>query len=282
MLPAGIAGRLNGNGHFWQLGKNGLFGSEHQFGCQSVWHGRAENQGIDPGSFSAQRAADGAVSPSGGKAMLAEEKKISFDRNYAEEVYRKYNEGKSVDDSAVVADLKVQFAGKRILLVAPGKSLKNAMEEIRKLALMEDVISIGLNSTMDIDFDYLLTTRTDIYTQAVADGKNVIAPSSVSKGGRGNVRILNYANWIEAGDQTHDSSAVIATKLLQFCGVREILLAGFDGFSANINDNYYDPNLRRPVAAEQAEKRNSYYKDFFARVRQSGVQVEFVTPSVYA
>ena len=213
--------------------------------------------------------------------MLAEEKKISFDRNYAEEVYRKYNECKLVDDSADVADLKAEFDGKRILLVAPGKNAGNALVKIRELASLDDVVSIGLNSTLDIDFNYLLTTRMDIYTQAVADGKNVIVPSSVSKGGRGNVRILNYANWIEVDDQTYDSSAVIAIKLLQFCGVTEILLAGFDGFSSNINDNYSDPNMRRPVTAEQAVKRNSYYKDLFKRVRQSGTRLAFITPSLY-
>lgn len=213
--------------------------------------------------------------------MIAEEKKISFDREYAEEVYRTYNECKSVDDCSVVADLKAEFAGKRILLVAPGKSVGDALEKIREVASEDNVISIGLNSTLDIDFNYLLTTRTDIYLQAVADGKDIIVPSSVSKGGRGNVKILNYANWIEVDDQTHDSSSVIAMKLLQSCGVSEILLAGFDGFSVNINDNYYDPNMRRPVSAEQAERRNAYYKNLIDRVRQSGVQVEYITPSLY-
>lgn len=214
--------------------------------------------------------------------LLEEEKKISFDQNYAEEVYRKYNERKSVDDSTAVSELKAEFFGKRILLVAPGKTVGGAMDKIRELASLDDVVSIGLNSILEVEFNYLLTTRADIYAQAVADGKNIIVPSSVTKGGRGNVRILNYANWIEVDEQTHDSSAVIAMKLLQFCGVSEILLVGFDGFSANINDNYYDPNMRRPVSAEQAQRRNAYYKNLFLRVRQSGIVVKFITPSAYA
>lgn len=213
--------------------------------------------------------------------MIAEEKKISFDRDYAEEVYRTYNESKAVDDSGVVSDLKAEFGGKKILLVAPGKSVGEAIERIRDLAVRDDVITIGLNSTLDFDFDYLLTTRTDIYAQAVADGKSVIVPSSVSKGGRGNVKILNYGNWIEVDERTHDSSSVIVLKLLQACEVTEILLAGFDGFSVNINNNYYDPNMRRPVNAEQVERRNAYYKGLIGRVRESGVKIEFITPSLY-
>lgn len=109
----------------------------------------------------------------------------------------------------------------------------------------------------------------------------MIVPSNVSKGGRGNVKVLNYVNWIEIDESTHDSSSVIAFKLLQMCGVKTILLAGFDGFSANINDNYYDTNLRRPVTVEQAEKRNAYYKNLIERVAKHGVSVEFITPSRY-
>ena len=213
--------------------------------------------------------------------MIEEKKKISFDKKYAEELYRQYNESKAVNDSSVVADLKLEFAGKRILLVAPGKSVGEAMDKIKQLAAQDDVIAIGLNSTIDLKFNYLLTTRADIYAQAVSDGKSIIVPSSVSKGGRGNVKILNYANWIEVDERTHDSSSVIALKLLQICGVTEIMLAGFDGFTVNINDNYYDPNMRRPVNAEQAERRNAYYKNLISRVRDSGIKITFVTNSLY-
>lgn len=213
--------------------------------------------------------------------MIAEEKKISFDKNYAEKLYRQYNESKAVDDSTIVEDLKSEFNGKTILLVAPGKSVGDAIEQIKEYASKDNVIAIGLNSTLDIDFDYLLTTRSDIYDQAVASGKNIIVPSSVSKGGRGNVKILNYANWIEVDERTHDSSSVIALKLIQACGVKLILLAGFDGFSVNINDNYYDPNMRRPVNSEQAERRNNYYKGLIKKIADTGVDIKFVTPSLY-
>ena len=213
--------------------------------------------------------------------MIAEEKKISFDREYAEELYRRYNEEKAVDDSAVVADLRAEFSGKRVLLVAPGKSVGEALDKITLLSKNEDVITIGLNSTLNLAFDYMLTTRSDIYIQALSEGKRIIVPSSVSKGGRGDVKILNYANWIEVDERTHDSSSVIALNLLQACGVKDVMLAGFDGFSVNINENYYDPNMRRPVNAEQAERRNAYYKGLIGRVRAKGIKVEFVTPSLY-
>lgn len=213
--------------------------------------------------------------------MIAPEKKISFDSNYAEEIYRQYNECKAVEDDSVVAELKDELKGKRVLLVAPGKSIGNALELVKDILSDTSVISIGLNSTIDLGFNYLLTTRSDSYEDALVMGKSIIVPSNVSKGGRGNVKVLNYAKWIEVDKRTHDSSTVIILNLLAACGVDEIILAGFDGFSVDINENYFDPNMRRPVSAEQVEERNKYYKQFFANKRKMGMNIKFITPSKY-
>lgn len=212
--------------------------------------------------------------------MIAAEKKISFDKNYAEEIYRQYNESKSIDDSLAVSELRTVFSGKRVLLVAPGKRIGEAMRTIEKLAAEEDIVTIGLNTQLPFN-DFLLTTRKDIYDDAVAAGRNIIVCSNVSKGGRGNVKVLNYSNWIEVDERTQDSSSVIALNLLKACDVKQVLLAGFDGFSANINENYYDPNMRYPVSEEQAKRRNRFYREFIGRIRGNGVQITFVTPSAY-
>lgn len=213
--------------------------------------------------------------------MIEEEKKISFDREYAEEMYRLYNVSKSVDDHSVVAELKNIFDGKCILLIAPGKSILEARDVIERYLKDENIISIGLNLTTDIEVDYLLITRQDVYRSALCAGKNIIVTSNVSKGGRGHVKVLDYENWIEIGEKTYDSSSVIALNLIKACGVKEVFLAGFDGFSSDINKNYADPNLRRPVTAKQAEQRNTYYKEFMDQMRTSGLQLTFITPSRY-
>ena len=215
-------------------------------------------------------------------SMIDESKKISFDKNYAEELWRSYNESKQVDDSGVVAELKTVFANKRVLLVAPGKSIASYKEKIDNIIKEEDVLSIGLNLTDPFDMDYMMTTRQDVYESAVAAGKTVITTSNVSKGARGKIKILNYKNWIEISDgRTHDSSSVITLNLLKACGVKEIMLAGFDGFMVNINENYSDPNLRRPVTVEQVERRNNYYKKFIGELSKAGINVSFITPSKY-
>lgn len=214
-------------------------------------------------------------------ALVTPDKKISFDRDYAETLYRQYNENKAVDDGNTVAELKALFEGKIIFLVAPGKSIIHEKDKIESICRMENTVTIGLNTVLDIN-DWLLATRKDIYDKAVAEGQNVIVCSNISKGGRGNIKVLNYSNWIEIDEKTHDSSLVIAFNLLKACGVRDVLMAGFDGFSGNINENYYDPDMRRPANFEQIDARNKYNKQFIEKNRGLGMNIRFVTPSRYA
>lgn len=214
-------------------------------------------------------------------SRITEDKKNSFDKKYAEELYWKYNSNQAVDDTKVVERLSIEFKDKKILLVAPGKNILEVKDRIYELCEKEEYITIGLNVILDFDFDYILTTREDIYTRLVSEGKTVIVPSNVSRERGDNILLINYSNWIEVDERTHDSSSVIALKLLKSCGVKEILLAGFDGFSVNINENYYSPDLRHPVSAEQQERRNLYYKDLISRIRDCGIDIQFMTPSKY-
>ncbi len=214
-------------------------------------------------------------------SMLAEEKKISFDKAYAEEVYLEYNQSKTVDDTRVVDDLKSEISGKKVLLVAPGRSVGSVMDRLRELIDNPSVFSVGLNNDFGMSMNYMLTTRVEAYNDAVSEGKNVIVPSNISKGGRGNVKVLDYSKWIDVDEQTHDSAAVIVLNLLRKCDVKEIMLAGFDGFSVDINENYFDASMRHPYNAEEAQKRNEYHKKLFSRVRDEGIKLEFITPSKY-
>lgn len=212
---------------------------------------------------------------------ISEDKKISFDKNYAEELYRNYNERISIDDTDFVDVLRKETKGKTVLLIAPGKSILSYKEKIEDISEREDVITIGLNLKGYRNVDYMLATRQDLFESFINEEFFVITTSNVTKSARGNVGILNYKRWIEVTDRTHDSSSVIALNLLSECGVENVYLAGFDGFSININDNYYDKELRHPVKEEQAVRRNKYYTEFILRKKESGMNIKFITPSRY-
>ena len=68
--------------------------------------------------------------------------------------------------------------------------------------------------------------------------------------------------------------------LLKALGIKSIILAGYDGFSADVNRNYFDRNMRITFSPEQAQIRNNFYINFFKDLKKS-VSVEFFTPSIY-
>lgn len=212
--------------------------------------------------------------------LIAEEKKISFDKEYAEQLYLSYNARRHQNDDPAIQELTEAIRGKRVLLVAPGKRLSEGEKTIREMLLDPNVISVSLNSFDRFDTDYVLTTRVDAFQKAQEYGKKIIATSGVCDGSADNVQVIDYEKWITVENGVQDSSGIVALKLMTACGASELLLAGFDGFSTNMNQNYYDKSMRRPVSEEQATQRNSYFRSYVNRLRAT-VSVTFLTKSLY-
>lgn len=212
-------------------------------------------------------------------SMIDENKKVSFDKEYAEEIYRRYNMSKLYDDTEVIESLKTVFKDKKILVIAPGKSIIEYSKDIEDIIQNEELITINLNN-FSIDSDYIFTTRLDAYERAIKEGKNIIVPSNIYNKEAINQNIIDYSKWIVVEDGTRDSSGVVVLKLLKSLEVKEILLAGFDGFSVDINSNYYDKSLRHPVTEEEAISRNKFFKEYILEMKKE-LDIRFLTKSLY-
>jgi 4-hydroxy 2-oxovalerate aldolase len=216
--------------------------------------------------------------------MLPEEKKISFDKAFADQLYLEYNEAKTQDDAMVLAELREKFANKKVLLLAPGKHLMDADEQIKCMLTAEDVVSIALNNDKTYATDYVLTTKQERFEKAVGRGKRVIVTSNVEQKVKaqfeGQIRTIDYKAWVKTESGVNDSAMVVTFNLLKAIGSKVVYMAGFDGFSANINENYADKNLRRPVTDEQARERNVFFAEFLNRMREV-MEIHFMTESLY-
>lgn len=212
-------------------------------------------------------------------SMISEDKKISFDKNYAEELYFQYNSKNNFDDSPTVSYLINCFKDKEVLIIAPGKSILLAKDKINSFLSNKNIVSISLNN-FEFKTDFVLTTRLESFEKAKKLGLNVIVPSNLSAKNDNNIKTINYSKWIMTSDKTYDSSGVIALNLITALGVKQIYLAGFDGFSSSINDNYFDTTMRKPVSEKQAFTRNKFYHDFFDNLNKK-IPIIFITDSYY-
>lgn len=213
-------------------------------------------------------------------SMIDEEKKISFDKAYAEQLYLSYNARRHQDDDPAIRLLTQQIQGKKVLLIAPGRRLVEGKEKILEQLKNPQVVSISLNSFDQFDTDYVLTTRADAFERAVRSGKRVIVTSGLCETSTEQILLIDYKKWVTVEHGVQDSSGIVALKLMSACGASELLLAGFDGFSVNMNLNYYDKTMRRPVTAEQAKQRNEYFRSYVSRMRER-IPVTYLTRSLY-
>ena len=211
--------------------------------------------------------------------MIADDKKISFDKEYAEELYSKYRENSGWDDSDVVEKLRAAFAGKSVLLIAPGKSITSANALIASRIKSGKVLSIGLNN-FKFETDYVLVTRPEMLEEALTKNVHVITTSRLCRSSGVGVDIVNYRKWICVDEEVHDSSAVIALNLLRAFSVDRIQIAGMDGYDLDINENYFSKIMRRTITETDVKRRNDFYRNFIASLAKV-VPVEFLTQSKY-
>ena len=210
---------------------------------------------------------------------IAEEKKISFDEKYAEELYRKYNL-KSFDDSDTVEKIKEIFKNQKICLIAPGKSIEKYKKEIDQYLDDPEYICISMNILNLEKVDYALITRQEVSDMAQNVSSNLLITSNIVYKGNAKVDVLDYKKWISVIDgETYDSAGFVILNLLEKCNVKEVIMAGFDGYKSDITENYFDITFRRPVTSSQAQKRNKIYKEWLSS--KETLNISFLTPSLY-
>jgi 4-hydroxy 2-oxovalerate aldolase len=212
--------------------------------------------------------------------MIQGSKKISFDKNYAEKLYLQYNLRQSFDDNSTINNLKNIFNNKKALVIAPGKSIIKAADEISRLIEADNVVSVSLNNFY-FETDYVLVSRLNAFEQANSRGLRVITTSNVNVEETDSINVIDYRKWIEVNGDTHDSAGVVILKLLSSIGVKDIMLAGFDGFTSDMNRNYFDITMRRSITNEKAQSENKYYSNLISSL-EGKTNITFITKSIYS
>lgn len=174
--------------------------------------------------------------------MMKEEKKISYDKKYIEELYLRYMDKEKVKEEHK-ADLYKKLAGKKVLLIAPGKSSLDEQEKIVKFASQDDVVSVSVNydyKSFNTDFIFLSNLRRfkDIDS---CKWEKCLTTSNISTD---QVYLqIKYYDLLTTEEMVKDNAGLMAIKFLINFGVTEIYLAGFDGYSHDVQENYGDSKL---------------------------------------
>lgn len=174
--------------------------------------------------------------------MMDENKRLSYDKDYIEDVYLRYMATGQVQE-AHKAELKKKLEKKKVLLIAPGKSSADEKEKIAEFAEKDDVISISVNFDYpgtETDFIFLSNLRR--FKKLAANKRNkCIVTSNIPAD---DVYLqTKYRDLLTDIEVVKDNAGLMAIKFLMNYDVKEFYLAGFDGYAHDVRENYGDSQM---------------------------------------
>ena len=209
--------------------------------------------------------------------MMDDDKKVSYDKDYIEKLYSGYMNKYAIEINNL-AQFKETIKDKNILLIAPGKSAFLAKEQIQSYASQNNTITISVN------FDYPYVNNNYIFLSNLrrdqeldpSSYKRCIATSNIPEE---NVFIkCAYNSLLNNQDGVKDNAGLMAIKFLINLGINNVILAGFDGYSYNLNDNYAFANMQLATSNELVNALNNGISEVLKEY-MTQINISFLTPT---
>ena len=214
--------------------------------------------------------------------QLPQEHKRFFDKEFIEKIYQNY-QSNAIDDVDTINKLRKKFDGKNILVIAPGSSIKSKRDAILKYIEKKEPVIISVNFIPDfVKTDYVFVGNNLRYEELAEklDVKKTIFTSNISKLPKKAIKV-NYSELINASYDASDSSGMMILKLLKKVSVKNIALAGYDGFSKNPTGNYFDNEFCGIYDPVLLQEKTLAIKEQIDQISEK-VKIKFITPSVYS
>ena len=211
--------------------------------------------------------------------MISEDKKIEFDREYAEELYRIYNE-KSVDDKESRKELEKLVSGKKVVLIGPGRSIINYRDQIEDLLSEDNIFSIAVNGIDMFYTDATFYSNKKRYKEFRKKSNLTLLTSNIKTDQEEKELIFDYSNSLSRESGISDNSLLIILNILKDLNVKEIQLVGFDGFSTNMRDNFYSEERAYLLTEDYIKRLNESTARSLSGYREK-IKITSLTPTKY-
>lgn len=211
-------------------------------------------------------------------SIMDEDKKSSFDREYAEQLYFSYN-NHSIDDTVNLDRLKKEIGGKVVLLIGPGRSISDYKERINSIIDENDYFVIMLNVVDEFQADYVFSNKDWLLKEVDELGISAIRLSNFGLGKENDI-VLDYAKWTNRGGSKIESSFEVIMNVLHAICIRNIILAGFDGFQVDLDKNYFNQRYKRNISKHTVVEMNDITRKTIVYYKHE-IHFSFITPSEY-
>ena len=209
-------------------------------------------------------------------------KRDLFHKDIIENIYMEF-QNTWIDDTAATNILKEKLAGRTVLMLAPGASIGYHKDKIQNAISENFAMIISVNFMQDIypqDIIFISNRkRLQSMQEKLTADSFVIATSNLKQEFPEGTCVVNYSSYLGEGSEA-DNAGVMLIRLLTKIGVKEILLAGFDGFEVDVSANYFVDSFKRNIERETARKKNELVS-MQLRSALKDIPHRIITPTMY-
>jgi len=213
-------------------------------------------------------------------SRLPENKRKGFDKALIETLYSDF-QAFSIDDTPAIEILSKMLSSRDILMLAPGKSLSTCRQIIDKFINNNSPIVISVNFIPDFlkQEDILFLSNLKRFkNMSLLAGIKVVATSNIPDNPE--FTKVDYSSLTKPGQPESDNAGLMLLRLLIRLGVQKVHIAGFDGFSEDIHQNYVDEKLINNSITEFFSDRNANVHTQLSEIAGQ-IELNFITPSLY-
>jgi len=207
---------------------------------------------------------------------LDDSRRNHFDKGYVEKLYILYQDRAIADENAKKI-LNAKINGKTAVIIAPGSSINDERKKIMDEISKDDNVCFSINFRPEqFKCDYVFVSNLRRY-EAIEDldGAVLIETSNINSGRKEGL-VVNYSDLLNDVEAVEDNSCMMLIKLLSNIGIKKIKLAGLDGYSHDIYDNFADKNLAFIKSASVMDAMNRGMEKMLERFGRD-VEIEFIT-----
>ena len=155
---------------------------------------------------------------------------------------------------------------------------------ISEFVMSRDPVIISINYASKAFMpDYIFLTNSKRYIQlSTLLSKQkipIIATSNVTPTDKPFEYVINISELLDRSSEYADNSLMMILKILMISGIKEVNLAGFDGYSGT-DANYLDEGKEYEFAKKKADYLNNYMSGFI-RAHKDDIKVNFLTSTRY-
>lgn len=209
-----------------------------------------------------------------------------YDYQLLEDTYFSYMSS-DIDDAICLEKLSGILSNRNVLILAPGKSVSSEIERINDYIQEKDAIVITVNYLdANISSDYIFMSNPKRHDFWLND-ENYVKSSKIYTSNINDIQkdkdfVCSYIKLLKAGWNHLDNATILLLRLLDNFKLKEIAIAGFDGYSVTESSNFANEYLNSLYVKENPIEINNEVSEMcmdYINSRENDNHIVFLTES---